>query len=297
MIQIKKPPFWIKNVLEDKNVVIISIATSGLSTQKGGRIINIDAIKLDNEKIIDSFQSLVNSETVITKKITKMTGITQEQNQSAPIFQEVFQKLQAFVQNATIILHNQNFTWERFLSQYFLKTGVVLKNCIIDVAKLYRFLYPSETKTNINAICDTLNLKKSNEIDLHEHTLTVGRAYVIMRRTVLRNREIYLEQVFDSPKQKNADNLANLNIRINRICYWEQVEKKCDIKRIYVTTSDGDAYYDVNHNAWTNVTFSHTVDFNALEQLCVDFLGVNTLENFRQYRGKKAKRILRKSIV
>lgn len=86
----------------------IDLETTGLSASRDA-IIEIGAVRFDRERTIDEFHTLVNPGRELPQFIRDLTGITQEQVDSAPSFPMVADRLRRFMSGATPVAHNASF--------------------------------------------------------------------------------------------------------------------------------------------------------------------------------------------
>ena len=115
---------------------IIDIETNG---SKPGRsqVIEIGAVMVENEKIVDRLESFVEC-AYLPEYITKVTGIEPEDLHGAPTRREALTRLREFMGDAVFVAHNANFDYT-FLSASFVRFGLGeignQKLCTIDLAK------------------------------------------------------------------------------------------------------------------------------------------------------------------
>lgn len=87
---------------------VLDIETTGLSPDKC-EIIEISALKVRNDEIVDTFSSLVKPSKKIDPFIVRLTGITDEMVSSAPKIKTVLPEFISFVADDFILGHNVNF--------------------------------------------------------------------------------------------------------------------------------------------------------------------------------------------
>lgn len=103
---------------------IIDVETTG-GSPKRERIIEIAIIKSNGEKIIDSYQTLVNPEKTIPPFVSNLTGISNEMVEQAPLFEEIAAQVEAFTKGCVIVAHNAHFDYGfiknefRYIGQYY----------------------------------------------------------------------------------------------------------------------------------------------------------------------------------
>lgn len=122
--------------LEDAVFCIVDIETNG-SKPESHQIIEIGAIKIQNNQIIDIFETFVHCEE-ISKHITDITGISVEDTRNAPSLKQVMQDFRIFLADSVFVAHDVKFDF-KFISFMMQKVGLspVLNRylCSIDLAE------------------------------------------------------------------------------------------------------------------------------------------------------------------
>ena len=90
-------------------VIVLDFETTGLSPQQGDRAIEIGAVRIDNNTITDSFQSLMNPGCWINYFIENYTGITNEMVKNAPPCGQVMAEFADFIGDYPLVAHNASF--------------------------------------------------------------------------------------------------------------------------------------------------------------------------------------------
>lgn len=96
------------------SVVVLDFETTGLSPDGGDRAIEIGAVLLQNNQIVDRFQSLMNPQQRVSSFIEEYTGITNQMLSSAPSAAETMGQFALFIAGHHLVAHNANFD-RRFL--------------------------------------------------------------------------------------------------------------------------------------------------------------------------------------
>jgi len=96
------------------SVVVLDFETTGLSPNHGDRPIEIGAVLIENSRIVDRFQSLMNPGMKISRFIEEYTGITNRMVCSAPPVAEVMGRFALFMARHHLAAHNAGFD-SRFL--------------------------------------------------------------------------------------------------------------------------------------------------------------------------------------
>lgn len=91
------------------SVVVLDFETTGLSPNYGDRAIEIGAVLIENNLIVDRFQSLMNPGMRISSFIEDYTGITNRMLESAPPVGEVMKDFFYFMEQNHLVAHNAGF--------------------------------------------------------------------------------------------------------------------------------------------------------------------------------------------
>ncbi|MBE5744209.1 MAG: hypothetical protein E7358_05805 [Clostridiales bacterium] len=122
-----------KDTIKDKKIVIIDIETSSLYCGENGReparILRVDATKIENGKICESFSSLVACSKYINKYVRNLTDISNKTLKGAPRIKAVLKQLKEFTNGYEVYTRNSEFI-NKFLFYYGNKNGIQ-----IDIAK------------------------------------------------------------------------------------------------------------------------------------------------------------------
>jgi len=90
-------------------VAVIDFETTGLSPDHGDRATEIAAVLVEDGKIVDRYQSLMNAGVRIPQFITELTGITDVMVRDAPPAAEVMGEVADFVGDHPLVAHNASF--------------------------------------------------------------------------------------------------------------------------------------------------------------------------------------------
>lgn len=122
---------------------VIDIETTGLSA-KYNEIIELSAIKVRNNNIIDKFSTLVKPNCNINAFITKLTGITNDMTKDAPNIKDALLKYINFIGNDIVVGHNVNFDINFIFHNHLNYHKKEFSNDYIDTCKISRKLCPTK---------------------------------------------------------------------------------------------------------------------------------------------------------
>ena len=93
-----------------KKYIILDTETTGLEVEQGHRVIEIGAVLLnDRKKSEEHFHSYLNPQRLIDEEATKVHGISNQDLENKPLFQEIAEEFLEFIQGSTLVIHNADF--------------------------------------------------------------------------------------------------------------------------------------------------------------------------------------------
>ena len=139
------------------NYVLVDIETTGLSPIYDD-IIEIGAIKVKNNQMIDSYNQLIKIDRNLPEMITELTGITDEMLKTGKLPQVVLEEFVEFVRDDVIIGHNVNFDLGFLQNKCKKYLGYNLSNDYIDTLFLARKLVPNSINHKLGTLAKLFNI-------------------------------------------------------------------------------------------------------------------------------------------
>ncbi|SEM66700.1 DNA polymerase-3 subunit epsilon [Syntrophus gentianae] len=125
----------------NQRVVVLDIETTGLMPQRGHRIIEIGAVALQENQIVDEFHSLIRIQRHIPRNAQKIHGISDEMLQECPGAEIVLPQFHDFIHQSKLVAHNAKFDLT-FLRYELARLGLSLTHPAICTLKMSRRHYP-----------------------------------------------------------------------------------------------------------------------------------------------------------
>lgn len=138
-------------------LTFIDIETTGLSAIRD-RIIELGIIRVENGKVVDAFETLLNPEMMLPPEITLLTGIAMRELENAPSFYSVRNRIKELMQDSIFVAHNARFDYS-FIRQEFKRLDESFRMKTLCTAKLSRILYPHERGHSLDALIDRFGIE------------------------------------------------------------------------------------------------------------------------------------------
>ncbi|PKP01785.1 MAG: exonuclease, partial [Bacteroidetes bacterium HGW-Bacteroidetes-6] len=126
---------------------ICDIETTG-GNNRTGKIIEIAIFLVEDNVIIDEFQSLINPERPIPPFITSMTGISEEMVANAPKFFEITKRIVEITNEAVFVAHNVSFDYN-YIATEFARLGYTFQREKMCTLALSRKILPGHEKYSL----------------------------------------------------------------------------------------------------------------------------------------------------
>ena len=173
-----------KDMTFDEEFVAFDLETTGLSS-KTDRIIEIGAVILKNGKEVDRFQTFVDPERPLDRKIVDLTGITDEMLKGAPKIEEVLPKFLDFIGDRVLVAHNSDFD-TGFIRAECARLGYEYSFTAADTLILSQNLLSHLNKFKLNIVSNALSLPDFNHHRAGDDAMTCG---LIMTRLMQKLEE------------------------------------------------------------------------------------------------------------
>ncbi|MBN2548456.1 MAG: WYL domain-containing protein [Anaerolineales bacterium] len=93
----------------DQPVAVVDVETTGLSALYGDRICEVGIVCAQGDQILDTYQSLVNPQRLISPGAARVNGLSDAEVCQAPLFAEIASQVLERINGAVLVCHNAPF--------------------------------------------------------------------------------------------------------------------------------------------------------------------------------------------
>jgi len=164
--------------LRDLEFVVVDVEATH-ERRTPARIIEIGAYRVRGNEILDSFETLVNPETIVPRFLANLTGITTEMLLTAPKFADVADDWLAFIGDAVLVAHNANFDlplMNREIGRVF--PGYRLRNAHLCTVDLARRLVPGVESHGLDSLVAYFGFEVSRRHRAADDALATARVFL-----------------------------------------------------------------------------------------------------------------------
>ncbi|MEG0974816.1 MAG: 3'-5' exonuclease [Comamonas sp.] len=149
-----------------ERIAILDFETTGMSPAHGARAAEVGIVMVEDGRIVDRYQSLMNAGQYMPSFITQLTGITTAMVQAAPPASTVMREAADFVGSAPLVAHNASFD-SKFWQDELERAGCPLMQPIATLftcsVLLSRRLYPEAPSHSLGRIVRHLQLPPADK--------------------------------------------------------------------------------------------------------------------------------------
>ena len=227
-----------KKVIE----IVLDTETTGLDYTRE-KMVEFAALRLENGKIKDEFQTLINPQQHIRKSSIAIHGITAEMVANAPTEAEVMPKILEFIGDYPIVAHNAIFDYTFINEASKRVTGSEIKNERIDTQQMFKEVYPELDAHGLNALTEKFKVELKDHHRAMGDTMGLALAYPKLKKLYLQKYD------WENKQLENVEYLFERFLRIQQTVTTLHSELQ-DLKSIFklyfdlggssITSQEGD---------------------------------------------------------
>lgn len=138
-------------------VIVLDFETTGHSPSLGDRPIEVGAVRIEEDRIVDRFQALMNPGFTISWFIESLTGISNELVAAAPDCEEVMARFADWIGDTPLVAHNAGFD-RKFLDAELARIGRERSNPMACTVLASRRLFPEAPNHKLATLVNHLGI-------------------------------------------------------------------------------------------------------------------------------------------
>lgn len=141
-------------------IAVIDFETTGMTPAQGARATEVAIVLLEGDRVVDRFQSLMQTGVWIPPFITELTGITNAMVAAAPRAEAVMREAARFVDQAPMVAHNASFD-SKFWQSELGHAGLEAPHAFACTVLLSRRVYADAPSHKLGKLVDHLGLPRT----------------------------------------------------------------------------------------------------------------------------------------
>lgn len=172
--------------MQKSSFCFVDIETTGGSPLRN-RIIEIGIIRVENLKVVATYKTLINPEGYVDPFITRLTGITPQELETAPTFASVKKEILELLVDSIFVAHNVRFDYS-FLRQEFKREDISFSLKQLCTVKLARNLFPGFSSYNLDSIIERHSIPCLNRHRAFDDAMVLWEFMQIAKEQLGENR-------------------------------------------------------------------------------------------------------------
>ena len=205
--------------------IVLDVETTGLDYTKE-RMVEFAAIRLENGKMKDRFETLINPQQHIRKSSMAVHGITEEDVKDAPTEAEVMPMILDFIGDYPIVAHNVIFDYSFINEASIRTTGKPITNPRIDSQMMFKEIDPDLESCGLEALMNKFNVEFDTRHRAMADTEGLAKAYPELKKLYEKKYAWQIQQL------DNIDYLFERYLRIQQAVQIMQSEMQ-DLKSVF----------------------------------------------------------------
>jgi len=185
---------------------VIDFETTGLSPHQGDRAIEIGVALFDGDRVVDTYQSLMNPGVEVPYFIEDLTGISQEMVADSPASTTVMREVRQVIGDLPIVAHNASFDRNFYVAELE-KIGRYHDDPFLCTMLIGRRLYPAAPNHKLATLAALNNINTTGHHRALADAVMTSKLLAVMRKDLM---GLYDNQAIDSQflhgYQKKAKN-------------------------------------------------------------------------------------------
>lgn len=217
------------------NYVVIDVETTGLDPEKD-RIIELAAVRVVRNEVVETFTSLVNPEIEISDFISNLTGITNEMLADAPRIQDILPSFLDFIGDAVVLGHNVVFDVKFVYCACMRCFSDGFPNNFADTLRWSRRLFPEYRSHKLKDLIKRFDITVDDQHRALSDALAAHQCYQYMKQYAASikaeaSRASDQDEEDDRPRPRHSDTDIEIEIPI-RHTMGSAPAKRIDIDSI-----------------------------------------------------------------
>lgn len=158
-------------------LAFIDVETSGMS-HYDSRVIELGILRVEQGKVVQRINTLINPESYVNPYIEKITGIDISKLNSAPTFADVANNVYEILDGALFIAHNVRFD-HSFIKNEFKRIGKTYRTKMLCSVRLSRALYPHYRRHGLDHVIERHNIQIANRHRAYDDAKAVWEFFKI----------------------------------------------------------------------------------------------------------------------
>lgn len=161
----------------DNKFVVFDLETTGLSTEID-RVVEIGAVKLENGKIVEYYDTLIDPQTHIPEGASEVNGIYDDDVKNSPYIEDVFEFFVNYCKGYKLVAHNGAGFDFKIIRRLAGSMGLPMNNDMIDSLTEARSVLPQIRRHSLEFLCNHYGIVNKKAHRAYEDAEATAKVFV-----------------------------------------------------------------------------------------------------------------------
>lgn len=181
----------------NKNYAVVDLETTGTKRKENDRIIQFACSVIENGKITQNINFLINPEKEVSEHIIDLTGITNDQLIGQPVFSDFAKRIIDLLKDKIFVAHNVNFDFP-FLNTELTNAGYdPLDIPAIDTVELSQILLPDASSFKLSDLTQYLSIIHNRPHQANSDAFATAKLFLYLKKQLQNLPKPTLETLAD----------------------------------------------------------------------------------------------------
>lgn len=208
--------------------IAVDLEMTGLKV-KTDRILEIGALKVENGRVTDTFQTLVNPHRELHETITELTGIDNNMIEDAPETRTALTAFLDFAGDLPLLGHNVIFDYS-FLKQAAVNDGISFERSGIDTLRIARKVLREPKQKSLDELCVFFQIPRKRKHRAGEDAEAAMKLFFLLKeRYGGQFPELFLPVPLQFRVKKQGKITPAQKRDLNHLIIYHRIEAKIEV--------------------------------------------------------------------
>lgn len=211
--------------------IAVDLEMTGLKV-KTDHILEIGAVKAENGRVTDTFQTLVNPHCRLDEIIVGLTGITDEMVSGAPDPEEAVQMFLSFAGELPLLGHNLIFDYS-FLKQAAVNCDLPFERSGIDTLKIARKVLAVPESKSLDSLCNFFHIRRDRRHRALDDAMAACKLFFLLwERYGQEQAELFTAKPLQYRVKKQGKITPAQKRDLNHLFIYHRIENHADVENM-----------------------------------------------------------------
>lgn len=214
-----------------RSYVVLDLETTGLNP-KYDRILEIGALKIEEEEIVGTFQKLINPQMQIPYRVQELTGITQVMAEEGEDMDTSVKEFLDFCGDCPLLGHNVIFDYS-FVKFKAVNMGYQFEKMAVDTLKIARTALPGLPSRRLTSLCEHYQIDQEQAHRALDDATNTWKLYQRLKTEFAKvHPELFVPKQLNYQVKKQSPITTSQKVYLNDLIKYHRIDTNIEMGRL-----------------------------------------------------------------